>query len=219
MEATFGFLTQPETFMVTLPDTIDPVPEQVAAVGLMPQESLNIQCARSDRVNFASFGWRNSYEVSANGSSIDVYECDDPPDVVMPAWTVDDSVLWMQLRAKPGSTRGEALAAFAGGILPQKDAHGIVRLSLTGGLTRANPVLHATSRDTILFRLTGTTRMLVLRNDGALGKEGRFVDGDFGWASATTPFGITVERDGEADERDDLYSEAKAIAESIRASA
>lgn len=216
MPTLFGFLSRPETYSVELPDDVDPEFTQASAAGLTPTEALAIQAAPAHSVDVAAFGFEYSFPIDASGTRIDVYESRDSADVVMAVWNLGSSCMWMQLRVRPEASKSDLLATFAIGLEAQVDGFGIPRVFRRHGLVAGNPSTNELHRDHVLFHVRDSSRMVVLRDDGALGTDGSFVDGDFAWTAATTALGITVELDGPREQKAQLAEQARAVAESLR---
>jgi hypothetical protein len=214
--ATFGFLADSATFEVDFPSDVDHSFEQRSSVGLAPEQALTIQCRRTPRALFRDFGWRRSFQISVlGGVPVDVYDCDDPPDVAMLVWDLEPWFAWVQLRGKPGQSLSDMLATFANGIEMTRDASEIPRLKLRRGLVPGNPYAEPLNRDSVSFN-TRDASLVVLRRDGAFGVEGAFSDGNVGWAVATTQYGITIERSGSVEQRAELLEQTRTMAASLR---
>ncbi len=175
----------------------------------------SIQRAHSKLVDFSSFGWFRD-ESSPSPEHVNIYRVPDDPLVVMPAWRLNRYVLWMQLRSASVSQLRDTLATYVGNVGPWLDERGVPRIRLGRALNPGNPWSEIINRDHALFRVRGEKRMLILRQDGALGSDGVSFDGDFALVSVTTPFGITVLCDGPRARRSELLEESRAVADSLR---
>jgi hypothetical protein len=217
MQADFGFLLREERFTLELPETLDPSFELVSTIGLHPGLPLSLQCALGSRVDFASFGWVPSPNKGAPWTG--VYEVPGDPSVAMPVWHVGPWVLWMQIRARSERELPELLATHRANIHPSIDDDGIPRVRLGGRLSPGNPISEAIHREHCIFAVPEEGRVVVLRYDGALGRDRVARDGDYALVTVTTPAGISVLCDGPRREQTTLVAEGEAIASSIRQAA
>lgn len=217
MQAHFGFLLRRESFTLELPETLNPSLELVSTVGLHPGLPLNLQCAREREVDFASFGWTRSPNSGAPWT--DVYEVPGDRSLAMPVWHVGPWVLWMQIRVRSERELPELLATHRANIHPSIDDHGLPRVRLGGQLSAGNPVSEAIHREHCIFAVPEEGRVVVLRYDGALGRDRVARDGDYALVTVTTPAGISVLCDGPHREKTTLVAQGKAIASSIRQAA
>lgn len=216
MTTIFGFLSRSDTYSLDLPPEVDPRFYLGSSAGISPNGSLSIQCSRIDLVDFDAFGWTRSFDVSGPDSNVAVYRSASVPDAIMPVWEFGDWRIWMQLRCEPGASQSQLLADFVTGLRITLDSYALPRITLRGQLVHGDIYLREADREVVLFEVPGTTSMVVLRYDGALGVEGSYRDGDFVWATATTPFGITVQRDGEPGSQDQVLSAARELAATVR---
>jgi hypothetical protein len=212
----FGFLSQRDAYTIELPPEVDPRVHLGSSAGISPNDSLSIQCAPADLIDFEAFGWTKSFDVNGPDSNVSVYQSASVPDAIMPAWEFGNWRIWMQLRCKPGTSQSQLLADFVTGLRIALDSYGIPRITLGGQLVHGDLYLRQEDREVVLFEVPGTTSMVMLRYDGALGVEGSYRDGDFVWATATTPFGITIQRDGMPGSQDEVLSAARELAATVR---
>jgi len=214
MAVKFGFLLRNETFTVDIPAHVDRRFELASAVGPHAGAGLTIQCAPRARTDLRSFGWIRSNDFELPPGVV-TYRAPDNPVVVMPAWTLGNYVLWMQLRTASPDQIPTTLALHIANIDPWLDTYDVPRIRLGRGLTPANPWSGALNRDHVIFPVDAEGRVVVLRYDGGLGSDHTSADGDWVRVSVTTSLGVTVLCDGPHAQRQDLQQEARTMAESL----
>jgi hypothetical protein len=211
----FGFLSDSRTFAVDLPPDVHSNYELMSSVQIQSEQAFSVQCRRADTMDFTDFAWERSFQINAQESAVDVYESSALPDALMPVWSLPGWNVWVQVRARGGVARSEMLGALAQGLKVSSDERGIPRISFGRGLEHGDPYGWPLNRDHVMFQ-TDDANMLLLRYDQALGTEGTFRDGDLCWAETSTPFGITVERTGLLDQREQVIRDSQRVATSVR---
>ena len=210
MSTQLGFMIGNSTFKAELPAYAGSA-EFVSTAGLSPGSPLSIQCGLTDDVHIDSFGWE---ELPARPGADKLFRVAGDLTNAIPVWRIGPYTAWMQVRSVEPVDLESTLVSYLRNIRLRLDDHGIPRVSI-GGLSVGNRWADQINRQHIIFPVRSESRVIVLREDGALGSDYAATEGGYVLVAVTTRLGITVMCDGPRADRNRLRAEAAAIAQSL----